>query len=180
MQISAKATFLGFAQALDPHTGLLEIAGVQIALAHAGGARAGDVLQVDAVRDLQGAWSGVISARLSPTDAMAMEQDPPAAAAMPSPPAAPAIATAGTRFARVNAVRGATAPDHAPAPTPTPAVAPPSPETARPAPLATTPGARRAGRFNVSSAGTAAHVGAAAAPARPRFVATSADERVRY
>lgn len=64
MQISAKATFLGFVQSLDPHTGLLEIAGIKIALAHTGGAVAGDVLQVEAVRDDTGAWSGVISTHL--------------------------------------------------------------------------------------------------------------------
>ena len=42
MQISAKATFLGFVQALDPHTGVLEMAGLKSARAHTGGALAGD------------------------------------------------------------------------------------------------------------------------------------------
>lgn len=165
MQISAKATFLGFAQALDPLTGQLEIAGVQIALAHTGGARAGDVLQVDAVRDTQGAWSGVISARLSPVEMM--EGNTPVAA--PSPQAPPPARAAGQRFANVNGVRAAAAPASSPAP------APQASESAK-----ASPGAQRAGRFNVSRSSAAPPPAAAQAPARPRFVPTSADERVSY
>ncbi|HWS26702.1 MAG TPA: hypothetical protein VN259_09060 [Xanthomonadales bacterium] len=165
MQISAKATFLGFAQALDPLTGQLEIAGVQIALAHTGGARAGDVLQVEAVRDTQGAWSGIISARLSPVEMM--ERNTPVAT--PSPQAPSPACAAGQRFANVNGVRTAAAPASSPNP------APQSSERATAG-----PGAQRVGRFNVSRSSAGTPSGATQAPARPRFIPTSTDERVRY
>lgn len=188
MQISAKATFLGFAQSLDPHTGLLEIAGVRIALAHTGGAAAGDVLQVDAVRDHEGAWSGVVTACLAHPEieracalragqaALAPQvptAEPPRPTVQPvEEEQAPRVDRA-RRFASVNSATtraGAPVPAaqarEAPVPAPASASAPaPAPAPAR--------------RFGVSSAAPRPTPGAQA-PARPRFSPTAADERVSY
>jgi len=159
MQISAKATFLGFAQALDPQTGALDIAGIRIALAHTAGAKAGDVLQVDAVLDHEGVWSGVVTARLAQPEigrlgVPAMSKIEPAA-----PPPTPALRAAQAKPAPTGEQRAVEASSMPPAPA--------APAQAR------TP----ARRFGVSSA---APREAAPAPARPRFTPSAADAKVSY
>lgn len=183
MQISAKATFLGFVQALDPHTGVLEMAGLKIALAHTGGALAGDVLQVDAALDDAGCWSGVIVSHLI---------NPQSACAGGSVACSPQAATEPRMRTQAAATTPALTAARQPAPAgsmPAVSVAPAAVATAPVQPLparAQTPPVRRFGVSSSAGQGAHprvqphAHAHPPRAATRPLFSPTAADEHVCY